>query len=247
VVAAVTKDNQPFRMNIESTPDGALTALIENTGTYTVKLNDGRKAVIKVETMPAPLEINAAWDVRFPPHMDAPGQITFDHLVSWSEHENPGIKYFAGTAVYSQSFEIPADYIKANQKLILDLGQVAVMAEVILNGKNLGVLWKPPFIVDVTDIIKEGSNSLEIRVTNTWHNRLVGDAKYPDGFPGQNLADNNKMSRFKTFLASDIKIKPDATLEPSGLVGPVRIIGQRLVRLSSRELIIENCELRIGN
>ena len=90
------------------------------------------------------------------------------------------------------------------------------LAEVILNGQNLGVLWKPPFVVDVTRAIRPGANTLEVRVTGTWRNRLIGEAKHPQGFPPSQGG-----AQFKPHLAADIKVRPDEALTPFGLIGPV--------------------------
>ena len=89
------------------------------------------------------------------------------------------MKYFSGTATYSKEFEAPADKLVAGRRIILDLGQLRNVADVTLNGRHLGILWKPPFWVNVTDTIHSGRNQLEIEITNTWTNRLVGDARLP--------------------------------------------------------------------
>jgi len=62
----------------------------------------------------------------------------------------------------------------------LDLGIVKSVAEVILNGRNIGILWKPPFLVDVTGCLRAGENHLQIKVANTWPNRMIGDEQEPD-------------------------------------------------------------------
>lgn len=85
-----------------------------------------------------------------------------------------GVKYFSGTASWQRSFDLtPKDLI--GNHLILDLGQVAVLAEIYVNGKSAGMCWKPPFRLDITNLLKPGENQLDIRVTNLWVNRLIGD------------------------------------------------------------------------
>ena len=120
--------------------------------------------------------------------MDVPERLTLDRLMSLTEHPSEAVKYFSGTAAYERAFDLPADRLAEGKRLLLDLGRVEAMAEVLLNGKNLGVLWKPPFIIDITGAAKPGENRLEVRVTGTWRNRLIGDAKYPNGFPGSGAA-----------------------------------------------------------
>ena len=66
------------------------------------------------------------------------------------------------------------------RRLYLDLGRVQVMAEVKLNGKDLGILWKPPFRLDVTDAARAGENQLEVKVVDLWINRQIGDEQLPE-------------------------------------------------------------------
>ncbi len=128
----------------------------------------------------APLEIVGPWEVRFPPNLGAPPSRTFGKLVSWTSVPEDGVKYFSGTATYVKDFELPADALPRGRRVILDLGQLRNVAEVTLNGRHLGILWKPPFEVDVTGVIRSGRNQLEIELTNLWANRLVGDARLPE-------------------------------------------------------------------
>ena len=104
----------------------------------------------------------------------------FEKLISWPDSKDKGIKYFSGTATYRKTINIPAERFGENRSLLLDLGSVKEIAEVRLNGQDLGILWKAPFRVDITKAAKPGDNELEVRVTNLWPNRLIGDEQYPD-------------------------------------------------------------------
>ena len=139
-------------------------------------------------------------------------------LIPWNEHPLEGIRYFSGTAAYEHTFNLPSDRLARDKRLLLDLGRVEALAEVSLNGKDLGVLWKPPFILDITDTAKPGQNSLEVRVTGTWRNRLIGDARYPDGFPGA-----TSPPQFKPWLGVSLNLRPDEPPAPFGLLGPVQL------------------------
>lgn len=129
--------------------------------------------------LPAPLEITGSWEVRFPAGLGAPPSRVFDKLVSWTEIPDDGIKYFSGTATYMKEFDVPAEMLAGNGRLELSLGQLRNIADATLNGKQLGILWKPPYSYDVTGIIRSGKNELKIEIVNVWANRLVGDAKLP--------------------------------------------------------------------
>jgi hypothetical protein len=183
-----------------------------------------------VEALPAPLEIAGPWEVRFPANMDVPERITLGSLKSLTEYPNEAVRYFSGTADYQRTFDLPADRLAKGKRLLLDLGRVEAMAEVFLNGKNLGVFWKAPFIIDITGTSKTGLNNLEVRVTGTWRNRLIGDTKYPNGFPA---ADNvGGHQQFKPYLGVDLKLRRDETPAPFGLIGPVQVWNTERVSLS---------------
>ena len=137
-----------------------------------------RRAQIK-ETRP-PVVLDGKWDVGFAPGSGAPEHIVLDHLISWTEHTNAGVKYFSGTSTYTKVFALPADFLARNRRVILDLGKVQVIATVKINGQDLGILWKPPFRMDVTRSVKSGANQLEVHVVNLWPNRLIGDEQLPE-------------------------------------------------------------------
>ncbi len=152
--------------------------------------------------------IAGPWQVSFQPNRGAPASATFESLTSWSEQSDPGVKYFSGTATYSNSF--PLKKQKSGTRILLDLGEVHDLAEVVVNGQSLGILWKTPFQLDISEAVKKGNNSLEIWVTNTWVNRLIGDAQ-----PG--------VTEKITFTTMPFYQATNALL-PAGLTGKVRLI-----------------------
>lgn len=180
------------------------------SGDYEVTLASGKKLSITASKLPAPLAIDGAWQLSFPPKLGAPATAIFNHLLSWTETTDEGVKYFSGSATYEKEIEIPAEYLGPDHRLILDLGAVKNLAEVTLNGKPLGVLWKEPFRVDITEAARVGTNKLEIRVTNLWPNRMIGDQKLPE---------NERIT-----WASVQPYRAESPLLPSGLLGPVRIL-----------------------
>lgn len=153
-------------------------------------------------------DITGAWTVRFQPGLGAPAQAQLSALASLSENTDPGIKYFSGTATYENTLNAPS--IQKNTRYWLDLGDVKNLAEVIVNGKNVGITWKKPFRIEVTDALKQGANSIQVKVTNTWVNRLIGDAQ-PD------------VTTKITYTTMPF-YKADAPLLPSGLLGPVKLV-----------------------
>jgi hypothetical protein len=154
--------------------------------------------------------LDGPWTVTFPPNAGAPPTATFPELASWTTSTEPGVKYFSGTATYTKELQIPAAWRAGGTKLVLDLGSVKNVAEVHVNGRPVGIAWKAPFRVDVTDAVTPGANRIEIRVANLWTNRLIGDKQ-----PG---ADH------KYAFAVFDPFRADSPLLPSGLLGPVRVL-----------------------
>jgi hypothetical protein len=155
-------------------------------------------------------ELEGPWNVSFQERRGAPAQAVFESLEPWNENTNQGVKYFSGTAVYKKTIEAPAEWFKEGTQLWLDLGSVKNLAEVAVNGKSLGMVWKAPFRMNASEALKEGENQLDIRVTNLWVNRLIGDQQ-----PGV---------KTKITYTTMPFYQADSPLLPSGLLGPVRIL-----------------------
>jgi hypothetical protein len=197
-----------------------------------------------VPDVPGPFDISGPWDLTFPPNRGAPGHVTLDRLVSWSDHADPGVKYFSGTATYNKTFQLPPNFSAKDYKLFLDLGHVAVMAQVKLNNKVLGVLWKPPFRIDVTETLKTGANALELKVVNLWVNRMIGDEQLPEDSDRKPDGTLNSWPRWlldyrpspsgRITFTSWRLWKKDSSLRQSGLIGPVRIIAAKDVLLTKQ-------------
>jgi hypothetical protein len=166
-----------------------------------------RVMVIK-KTSPVTLStITGPWQVAFQPGRGAPASITMPALAPLDQLADPAVKYFSGVATYSRTF-IPPKAWKRGQPLWIDLGEVAELAQVMVNGKDAGIAWHAPFRLDISSAVKPGHNALEVRVANLWVNRLVGDAQ-----PG---------ARKVTFTAAPT-YTADAPLRRSGLIGPVTL------------------------
>ena len=159
-------------------------------------------------------EISGPWKVSFPPDWGAPPSAIFDRLTSWTESENSGIKYFSGTAVYHNSFNVTAT---DNKELILDLGELRDVAEVFINEKSAGILWKKPYQVNISGLVKPGMNDLKIEVVNMWSNRLTGDmlSDPKDRF----CKTNQPYMKTEVWPGGDEPFK----LQTAGLLGPVII------------------------
>jgi len=157
-------------------------------------------------------KLEGSWQLTFPKGWGAPKSVTFPQLISWSKAEQPGIRYFSGTAVYLQTFQFN-NTPSSSSRIYLDLGEVAEVGEVWLNGKSAGIVWTPPYRVDITDVVKPGANTLKIEVANTWSNRLTGD-----GITGEKYTKTNITKANKNLVPWE-----QLPLKKSGLFGPVTI------------------------
>jgi len=207
-------------------------ARVYQPGAYLVKTAKGQHHSFEIPSLPTPFEIPGPWEVQFDPKWGGPGLVTFNKLEDWSQRSETGVRYYSGTAIYRKTFSLAGSHVPSqNSRTLLDLGQVAVMAEVTLNGANLGILWKPPFQVDVTGIIKPGPNTLEVKVVNLWINRQIGDEQLPEDSqrnPNGTLKEwpqwvqEGKSSPTGRYTFTSWRLwKKDDPLAASGLLGPV--------------------------
>ncbi|KAA2241740.1 DNA-binding protein [Chitinophaga agrisoli] len=153
--------------------------------------------------------LSGSWQAAFNPKVGGPAKhITFTQLEDWSKNTDAAIRYYSGTVVYTQTFDWqPA----AGGRIWLDLGKVANIAEVSLNGMPCGVAWTAPYRVDISTAIRRGKNTLRIEVTNTWANRLTGDHTLP---AAQQI----------THTTAPYRLLEGKPLLEAGLLGPVNIL-----------------------
>lgn len=164
-------------------------------------------------------DLTGAWEVYFPNLKSDNEPFVFSNLTSWTEHTDHGIKYYSGIARYVKTFEYGINAVTApNHLLYLDLGEISKIGEVWLNGNYLGVTWAKPHRFDVTTIVKPGINTLEVKVGNTWSNRLTGDALTGENHTFTNITETVVPGLNKT----RVKWKNVPLLE-SGLMGPVKL------------------------
>ncbi len=214
--------------------DGQPRLLARQAGSYTVE-TAARPLTAEVLALPQPRTVIRRWNLVFEPGRGAPSQATFAELFSWPDSDDEGIRYFSGTATYTNTFTLPEAMVGDGRRVLLDLGRVEVMAEVLVNDQPLGILWHAPYEVDLTRVAKVGVNRLEVRVTNLWPNRLIGDERLAPylkfgagGAPAEwppwltsggpvPATGRVTMTTWRHWQATD-------SLLPSGLLGPVRLV-----------------------
>ncbi len=220
----------------ERLPDGLL---LPGAGPYALTFSDGSRTETAVTTAPEILPVTGPWQIRFEPPAEKSFETTLPALTLWNDSSDPRIRHFSGPAVYAADFTAP-ETAGPPRRTILDLGAVHDLAEVVLNGRKVAVLWTAPFQIDVTPDVKPGRNTLTIRVVNRWINRLIGDealppdAKYDEGgrdftkgvlseFPEWYYDKQKLEARSRKSFATWKHYTADSPLVPSGLGGPVTL------------------------
>ena len=193
---------------VTPTADG-WTVTAREGGEYELVTATGGRVKATIPAPPAPMTVEGSWEVRFAKGWGAPESIQMPKLVSWSKFEDSGVQHFSGTATYVKTLDISEATVSSGRPLSLDLGDIRNIAEVRVNGKSLGVLWKPPYRVALDGVVHAGANQLEIDITNLWPNRLIGDAALPE----------DQRFTWTTFSP----YKKDTPLFDAGILGPVTL------------------------
>ena len=190
--------------------DDELELHVREAGTYRIETAGGERQTLEVQADAPSYPVSGPWQVEFSEEWGGPASTEFDELISWIDHPDDGIKYYAGVATYRNAFRLPADVLGAEYRLALDLGTLHFVADVFLNDEHVQTLWKPPYTVDITGVASAGTNELVIEVANVWSNRLKRDAQLPRE---ERLTNTN--------ISEDRREHPP--LLDSGLLGPVHV------------------------
>ena len=154
------------------------------------------------------MEIDGKWEISFDPDRGGPSKtLKLRELTDWTESSDPGVRYYSGTAVYRTSFVWKGTAAGAHR---LHFDNLQWIASVKVNGKYAGTVWCSPWSLDISRLLRKGRNTLEIEVTNSLYNRMIGDAA------------TQKDERRYT-VSSYPLVTADTPLVPSGIIGGVSI------------------------
>ena len=159
---------------------------------------------------PGSIDLTANWTVLFDPSMGGPATFNLKKLQSWSKIENEAIQYYSGKVLYRKNFSVEKSELSKGHQAILQFDNIQEMARIKINGEDCGILWTPPYQIDITDHIRTGENEILIEVINTWNNRIVGDVRNPDQ---QQYTKTNIKNKFRR-----------GSLLESGLMGKAEIL-----------------------
>ncbi len=173
-----------------------------DAGDYQLTDSAGKSKMITAQADAQTL--NDSWQVSFAAGWDAPESLRLDALIPLSQHENKAVRYYSGTVTYRKKVTL-----SDGKSQMLDLGKVGHIAEVWCNGQRVGTRWAPPFVFDLSAVVKNGSNELEIKVTNPWRNQLIYD-------------DGRAKEKQKTWTSNPPKNQSESP-QAFGLMGPVLI------------------------
>jgi hypothetical protein len=229
-LAATKAERTP---DLQVTADGQWQLEAWKNGHYALTTAAGKIANCDATGIPDEQDITGPWQLTFPANSGAPESVTLDQLLSWSTYNDPGVQRFSGTATYLKTFTLNSEVNPAKMRVDLDLGNVQVIAELKVNGKDMGILWKFPYQAEITDALKAGENTLEIKVTDLWINRMIGDEQLPDDSDRNGdgtlkawppwVQDNGRSPTGRyTFTTWRLWAK-DSALQESGLIGPVSL------------------------
>jgi hypothetical protein len=184
--------------------------------TYDTK-QTGRPWVYQMPKETEAIPLNGKWNLTFTTGEPIlPRSTSTEKLTSWTMQEDSAAQYFSGTGVYTLQFTLPPK-TDVSKSFLLDLGDVREIAQVTLNGVDIGKVWSLPFQVYIKPGLLKKRNTLEIAVTNLSANRI----RYLD-------KQKVEWKKFHEINFVNIRYEPfdAAKWEPveSGLLGPVRLI-----------------------
>lgn len=187
---------------------------------YTTGINDDGLYYNLLEGLPVKLEsgnirqhidLSTDWNISFDPDWGGPKSLILDKLVSWSDLEDKSASHYSGAGEYTREFSLDETVLTSDIEAIVSFEDVQEMAQVFVNGQDCGIVWVPPYAARITPHLKVGTNTITVKVINTWNNRIVGDLRSPDKIP---------------FTRTNAKIKftENSPLLASGLIGKVEIV-----------------------
>ncbi len=201
-------------LRVDGWDGGRIEATAFESGRFAFSDAAGRRIEVEAAPLPAPVDLGGPWELRLPGEERLGGLRFRDGPAAWTDRPEPEARGYSGIGEYRRVFELPASWLAEGRRVFLDLGSLWAVGEAALNGRSLGVLWKPPYAADLTEAARPGRNELVVKVANTWSNRLAGDARLPEA---------ERRTRTNITHSGTAPWK-DMPFLRSGLFGPVRLL-----------------------
>lgn len=164
------------------------------------------------------IDLSENWQVRFDEEWGGPANASFPELISWTERDEEGIKYYSGIGSYEKEFSFNNDEVEENKHVFLELEEIEKTAKVWVNDKEVGILWSKPYRLDISEFLNDGTNQLRIDVANVWSNRLTGDEITGENYTNTNITGGPRVNKNPWAKVPLVR---------SGLIGKVELISYK--------------------
>lgn len=125
------------------------------------------------------IDLSADWAVQFDTLWGGPDRYKMSQLVSWTDVPDDRVRYYSGKAIYHKTITLDEEVLQSD-RVTIDFEYIQEMARVWINNQNCGIIWTPPYDLEITKALQEGENEIRVEVINTWNNRIVGDIRNPE-------------------------------------------------------------------
>ena len=193
--------------------DGQLMLYSDQGGEYILVTDRGNKVQASVAAPDVFIPENISGTIDFLQLDNSIRTMTVNALKSFTESEDPSVRYYSGTANYRVQFDLPGGWLEPGHRYTIMPGEAGATASISLNGSSLGIIWDPGIEIEVGGILKEGTNSLAVSSTNPWRNRLIGEIRGADL-----IGETWTTSPIQRFLDEN------SALRPAGFTGPVKLL-----------------------
>ena len=182
-------------------------------GEFTMVSNTGSSYQVNIPGTETYTVSELSGTIQFNRESENARTVTTDHLISFTAYDDPFIKYFSGTANYNIEFDLPAGWIEPGYSYSFNPGETGATSRIKLNDSILGISWEPGCEIKLGEVLRPGTNTLEVITTNVWRNRLIGD-----------LAQQKSTGKAWTTSPINQYLDKNSELLPAGFIGPVTLL-----------------------
>jgi len=212
-VKMISKNNY-----VEEVKNNTARVVASANGEFAITTQENKVIKYSVNNVPSSDAVKGEWEISFlNKEWGTPESVSLKKLKSLTEFKDKEINSYSGISRYENTINVSEEKLADGNRVTLELGNLWLLADVTINDKFIGTVWKAPYSIDITDAVKAGKNQLQIDIANTWCNRLIGEAK--------NLT-ADKLCRTNIDGNETTEADPwtEVPFRKSGLFGPVKIV-----------------------